>query len=351
MLVIPCKRGGVPNLTPAMLRDIVELDERMLSLSVFDAAEHTKLLVATNKSFAAFCCLDEFKVLLNVRSPFIGTHTSAPSSEQSIAGDHDTGRIVVSVKKLNDIATSIRPDWMVGLSDSGCLDEQPPSKKRRTATDRSCRWFQSFVSGDDAPVGAQNILVPATVARNGKPDVQTAGLYMDMVNQNEPLGLRLAFVRETIERFGSEMSVSHAESVPAMLGLVAAGVTHVESALPWQLASKGKALCLPHSMESLSQALSETPSDRGPPVIDLNDPTYCWDKATLSAGYACRCYTCCRHTRCYIHHLLTVQEMNSEILLVIHNLTQVVDMLRLVRHVGDEQRQRTIARFLSLFQV
>lgn len=362
MLVVPCRRGGVPCLTPTMLREILEDEERLLSLSVFDAVEHIKPLLATKQSFAQFCCLDEFRVLLSVRSSFTGTHTSAPSSEQGVAGDHDTGRIVVSVKKLSEIASAVRPHWIAAISDAGCVDE-PPNKKRRTAVERSCRWYDSLVS-DASPTNTDRILIPSTVFRCRAPapaaDVLPAGLYLDAVNQNESLGSKIAYARDAADRFAQSFPeppqrqiISHAESIPAILGLVASGVSHIETAIPWQLASKGKALCLP-----LTALQADT---RGPSeiVLDLNDPTYRWTKSPLSP--TCRCYTCRRHTRCYLHHLLSVQEMNSEILLVIHNLTQIVDMLRLVRQTQGttstraiapfDERNRIIGKLLALFHV
>lgn len=54
------------------------------------------------------------------------------------------------------------------------------------------------------------------------------------------------------------------------------------------------------------------------PQIDLNDSSYALDIAPLCTH--CVCFTCMRHHRAYLHHLLTVQEMNATILLAIHNL-------------------------------
>lgn len=338
-------------MTPQMLRDILADDERLLSLSIFDAVEHVKALQATKLPFAALCGLSEFKVLLSVRSPFIGSHTSTASSEQGIAGDHDTGRLVITVEKLKEIESAIQPDGVVGLSDAGCVDE-PILKKRRTAIDRSCRWFEQLMTSKDA----SKVVVPATVIRNSKKfsaPASNAGIYIDFANQNETLGSRIAAIRETLEIQSGSFVVSHAESVPAVIGSVLSGVTRIESALPWQLAAKGKALCLPLSETALQDVLASSAHNRPPVLLDLNDPAFRWDKAALSSGeISCRCYTCQRHTRCYIHHLLSVQEMNSEILLVIHNLTQLVDLLRLLRGTTEPHKHKQLAaQYLALFQV
>jgi queuine tRNA-ribosyltransferase accessory subunit len=352
MLLVPCRRGGVPCLTPKMLCDILSEDERLVSISVFDAFEHIKALQGTNLPFAAFCGLRDFKVLLSVRSPFIGSHTSTASSEQGIAGDHDTGRLVITVEKLKEIDAAIQPDGIIGLSDAGCVDE-PPSKKRRTATDRSCRWHDQLVSSHDELVS--KVVVPATVIRNSAKlcVAGTAGVHIDFANQNETFGARLSTIREILQQNPQQFVVSHAESVPAIIGSLLSGVTRIECAVPWQLAAKGKALCLPLNEDSLQKVLSSSVQDRVAVIFDLNDPTYRWDKSPLSSGdVACRCYTCQRHTRCYIHHLLSVQEMNSEILLVIHNLTQIVDLLRFLRSASDPVKHKKLAaQLLALFQV
>lgn len=353
MLAIPCRRGGAPSLTPSILREILsDDDEKILSVSVFDAVDHVTALEATKLSFASFCSLSEFKVMLSIRSPFVGSHASAPSSEQGITGDQGTGRVVVSVQKLQQIAHAVQPDIVFGMSEAGCVEE-PPTKKRRTATERSCRWYQSFV--DMQGTDSNKVLVPATILKT-RSDVVGKGVCIDYANQNETLGFRLAAIRDTVEHLTSSagsLVVAHAESIPAMLGMLLAGATHIESAVPWQLAAKGKALCLPQTEDELRRATCTAIERRPPLIMDFNDPAYRWDKRSLTTdNVSCRCYSCKRHTRCYMHHLLSVQEMNSEILLVIHNLTQVVDLLRLVRGAAQgEARRVVVAQLLTLFQV
>ena len=52
--------------------------------------------------------------------------------------------------------------------------------------------------------------------------------------------------------------------------------------------------------------------------INLRDPVYLTDTTPLLAG--CECFSCLNHSKCYIHHLLLVNEMLGSTLLAYHNL-------------------------------
>lgn len=58
-------------------------------------------------------------------------------------------------------------------------------------------------------------------------------------------------------------------------------------------------------------------------TISLWDPQYKFDEKPICTAEECACVACSRHSRCYLQHLLTVNEMLGWTLLAIHNETML----------------------------
>ncbi len=167
-LVVPLIKGAVPHLTADLVRAVLtEQDERYVSVSVFDACEFAKLFpaafvsgaavapvqslapkhskkhnttvspavstgsgsslassssaVAAGESvdFAAYAGLTGgFRLLLTVRSPRLGAHATAPSTNTSIAGHSDNGRILVGPSEWEAAVQAVQPLYAVPIYDS-----------------------------------------------------------------------------------------------------------------------------------------------------------------------------------------------------------------------------------------
>ena len=63
--------------------------------------------------------------------------------------------------------------------------------------------------------------------------------------------------------------------------------------------------------------------------INLRDPLFLTDGAPLVEG--CPCYTCQKHCRSYIHHLLNVHEMLAFTLLQLHNWSHYLNWFAWLR--------------------
>ncbi|KEG12941.1 putative queuine tRNA-ribosyltransferase [Trypanosoma grayi] len=330
VLVIPCRRGGIPFLTPDQIRAILNEEERVMSVSIFDASEYVLPCKKAQQGFAEFCALADFTTILTVQSPFIGMHTSAPATDTAVCGYHEKGRVSFTVEKWSEIVLAIRPAIAIPLYDAISLYETQ-TKRRRTATARSARWSKASYSIQDQS-GCKLMKPLCTVDQGDNEDAEY--VFMDELGQNETLQQYSSCVKEAAAK---RTVMSTAASVAGVLMCLKAGVTFIECALPWMLAEKG--ICLTFDMVPAS---AETPSHHES-QIDLNDYDFAVDIQPLAKE--CSCYTCTRHTRAYIHHLLTVQEMNSKILLAIHNLTRLVQLVRLYRRSGPEARE-TLLKWL-----
>jgi queuine tRNA-ribosyltransferase accessory subunit len=268
--------------------------------------------------------------VLTLRSSFQGAHSSAGSTDAAVAGDNEKGRAVVSVEKWCEVVRATKPTIAVELHESVPLSE-PLNKRRRIAATRSETWQ----SKTEAVADLGCVLMPSVSVGNA----HTTG-FVDAVPRNEDtLEFFRALQALKLSAAGPSMCVAH--SISAVVAALLSNVTLVESPLPWVLAEKGVAVVFPTSDDDAKH------TDDAAALMDLNDNVFTLDIRPIAAE--CPCFTCSRHTRAYLHHLLTVQEMNSDILLSIHNLSQVVRLVRAYRCAGAEEREGLVRRVLSAF--
>ncbi|CAD2217098.1 queuine tRNA-ribosyltransferase [Angomonas deanei] len=303
-LVIPTARGTLPQLTPDQAREIFAEEERLMGMSVFEATQWTAVCKEADRSFAQLAGAGEFKLLLTCRNVLQGAHPSAPSSDKGIAADLEKGRLVVSPKDWCNVVSSLRPTHAVPLHDSIALGD-PSAKKRRTMLTRSDAFLKEITASKES----QSVTL-----------VQDIGEYL---LQGENIS---EFARNCRALPDGGLYYAGARSLAEYIVCLTAGFAFVEWSLPWSLAADGIALNL-----TLNKPSAE------PVFIDLNDDHFTFDIQPLSEG--CACFTCRSHHRAYIHHLLTVQEMNSEILLSIHNVHTANILARAFRQCETKEKR------------
>lgn len=105
---------------------------------------------------------------------------------------------------------------------------------------------------------------------------------------------------------------------------------------PFMLTKGGYAMTFPLNMENSPGNLDTQPSASELAYIgsdsakmNLRSVAYRLDKSPLVVG--CKCYTCQRHTRAYIHHLINTHEMLSQTLLEIHNTYHYLEFFKAIR--------------------
>lgn len=331
MFVVPGVKGSVPYLTPDQANCILEPSERILSIAALDAADFVEPCKTAGVSVANFSGLKGYHILLGIRSSFYGLHASAPALETGVAGSTEKGRSTLTTEKWEEMVSVLRPAAAVAMFDSLAVFE-PSRKKQKTAQVRTERWASLT-----APE-RYNVVFPVGVATLSS---VTTLEFVDVAPRNESTldyYQALLFIRERTPT--STGLFCFAYSLPQVVAALAASVAYVESPLPWTQAEKGIALILPHKTQDLSDIATGL-------QIDLHDDVFKSDIASLSKE--CNCYTCARHNRAYIHHLLTVQEMNSVILLSIHNLYSLVHLFRLCRSLSAKQKDEYLKMLLQRY--
>ncbi|CAG9576604.1 conserved hypothetical protein [Leishmania major strain Friedlin] len=327
-LVIPTKRGAVPTLTPAQANAILEPSERILATSVFEAMDFVKPCIEAGMQLSTYCGLSGYKTVLTLRSSFQGLHASASSSDTAVAGDNERGRAVISFEKWRDVVKATRPTFAVAVHESLPLCE-PLNKRRRVAATRSETWLANTEEASD---------LGCTILPSISAGCTHDGGYIDAVPRGEN-SYEFFQTLQALQLSPKKCTMCVAPSISVLLAAMVSNVSLLECPLPWTLAEKGVALLLP-----LEEATTTSP-EPVVPLLDLNDNVYALDINPIAEG--CDCFTCKRHCRAYLHHLLTVQEMNSDILLVMHNLAQVVLLVRAYRCASAPTREALVSRVAS----
>ncbi|KAH7730400.1 Protein TGT-2 [Aphelenchoides avenae] len=104
-----------------------------------------------------------------------------------------------------------------------------------------------------------------------------------------------------------------------ILYLIQQGIDLFDSSYAAALSEEGKAFKLSDSFPAQPQFV----------VLDLSDKKYADDFTPLFPQ--CKCYTCQNYTRAYVYHLRNTHEMNENILLMLHNLTEFDRMFVRIR--------------------
>lgn len=98
---------------------------------------------------------------------------------------------------------------------------------------------------------------------------------------------------------------------------------------------------------ALSPLTAELGGERN--KMNMHDGIFELDKRPLIEG--CTCYTCQKHTRAYIHHLINTHEMLATILLVIHNTHHYLDFFSAIREaVAQGKFDQYKAEFLEAYR-
>lgn len=374
-LVIPFTRGGVSCLTPQQVENLVAStsvnanDNVIFSFSIFDAIGATKACEKLTIGYAPFCGYkntDKYKTIMTIRPAAIGPHNAGPSTENAVVGECESGRVSVDMKTLIKSVNAFKPTWCLPLYAPINVEEFPPTKKARTAGMRTAKWFGAAM-GSSEPKGM--VAVPSSlVASAAAEELSMCPLtFLDCAGQGETLGTRTAAVQNMVcsvkatsnsdgaesddaTTSSSKPTFVIAESIPALLLAALAGASLVECDYASACAKRGQSIDLSPVIAVLKgeDTNLSVSSSTYPFVIDLNDQKYQLDTtpftpASSSAVAACPCYSCRRHTKAYVYHLLSVQEMNSETILMIHNLSQVMqvcDALQSTKGTPSVQKER-----------
>lgn len=228
------------------------------------------------------------------------------------------GRQMVTPEQYVRLVRACRPDMFAALADD--VPSGVGRNRARKAVDRTVRWLDACVeaAGDRAESGALLGCVIAGVS----PDLRhkcaeevsarpVDGFVIGGLDAGETPQERREALADVVGALdATRLRWLAGQGAPDfVLDGVAAGADVFDGAYPMLLTDAGLASTF---------CLDPAGADPRPTKMNLWEMGLAEDSRPLLDS--CDCYTCTKHTRAYIHHLLDTHEILGTVLLQVHNV-------------------------------
>ncbi|GJP47099.1 hypothetical protein CLOM_g6334 [Closterium sp. NIES-68] len=285
--------------------------------------------------------------------------------------DTPSGRRQVTAEGHSAIVASLLPHVAIPLHDA------PPAtsslNRQRVAVERSLTWLDEELRLAEGRAQHRTAMLGAVVggrfhderrrsARETAARKGLAGYHLAGFGLGEPMDERDALLAAALSELPPEglRHTSGLNTPEEVLQGVAMGVDLVDCTYPHDLTLLGLASTLPllppwwgdvvGTGEGGQGAKGQAAAIGGKMDGWVEEETSklnlrcTWHKRSfVPIAPACACYTCARHTRAYVHHLLDAHEMLALVLLDIHNHHHMLQFLAVIRQaisLGVFQRYR-----------
>lgn len=338
-------RKGLPAFIPPDLLQNLHPDARACQVSPLHFLDSPSAsIVETAGGLHKFVSMTGFGMVALARDSLMDESNGEASSKLGAAFETTSGRRVVGPAKYMEIVNACKPDLWVSLPDE--VPTWAAEKRNRLSVDRTLQWLDHCLSLQPAERGNRCLGVvvgSASLDERIRSAEQTAtrnvvGFSLGGFGLGEDASQRALQMDAVIAKLPKE-KLRHTSGLglpEEVLQAVEAGVDVFDSIYPFMLTKGGYAMTFPLNMENSPGNLDTQPSASELAYIgsdsakmNLRSVAYRLDKSPLVVG--CKCYTCQRHTRAYIHHLINTHEMLSQTLLEIHNTYHYLEFFKAIR--------------------
>ena len=364
---IATQGGAIPNLTPETIRYLTSNAKFAGLLIPFQY--HTRdveVLEKFKKGIDAFMGLapQQWNILVAPQDPGVDLRLGYHTNKDISLWDSTGNRVPVNFAFYNRAIHAMRPDAYVPLCD-GETPKDCPKKRVAKATakslsfldqhlEKTCYKENSDINVDPPSHTKKDSLIFGAV--EGGFDVEARKVSAKQVAERPVDGflidgfcfkieqaIKLNY-EEDIDKVVSEGVIPNLPedklrlyfgicSPKIVVKLVSEGVDMFDTSYARYATEQGQALVFQNTLENpqdasnilLNESLITDNIDESDEkccdnadFIDLKDPKFKNDFRPVSE--TCICYTCRKHTRAYVNHLLATNEMLAPVLLTIHNL-------------------------------
>jgi queuine tRNA-ribosyltransferase accessory subunit len=253
----------------------------------------------------------------------------AQSTDKAIPICTSVGFRSLTAEDYLQASSSLRADVVISMAD--IADTDTISRKRREKmVDRTHSWFTEAAS-ELAPTKARTQLYASILPLdNVQQQLYLSDLADDESPSGGPAGLAL-YEPEAAATLPAELSeharfcISNPSTPQDVLRAVLFGADLVTT--PFVTATTERGIAFTFKFPPAQS------SDHQPLGIDMWSTSHATSVTALSPG--CPCYTCKRHHRAYLHHLLQAKEMLAWTLLQVHNFHVLDELFASIRHSLD----------------
>ncbi|KAN0080852.1 tRNA-guanine(15) transglycosylase-like protein [Elaphomyces granulatus] len=321
-------RGAVPHLTQDVMRDHTSISSLYIALEDFiekapdDVPPLYKMQAEAHEStLRKFTCLPDDILLVMGPRRVPPVFTPMPNTGTAISILTSVGFRKLEAEDYIEAVRKVCPDIVVGLADL-VVGLQAGIKRREKMVDRTHAYTRDATKQLYGDVG--------------EPESESSTVYFAPVLplENTQQMLYLDDLGDELREHISGLAVYEASSlaiVPDKIGclprLTLSGPKTPHEILR-EISLGADLITIPFVGTAsdggialdfiFAPPLEDGSSTSKPLGIDMWSPIYAADLSPLAQG--CECYTCTKHHRAYIQHLLSAKEMLAWTLLQIHNL-------------------------------
>ena len=268
----------------------------------------------------------------------------AQNTHSSLSISTSVGFRSLEVQDYIDACGTLKADVAISAVDLVQTDKIS-AKRLEKSIDRTHAWLRdTLASEEDAGGVTLSILasIPAV-------DQEQQSLYLrDLVEEFQPDLAGLCFYSApSIEVVPQELDhlpktlLAGIASPHAILSAITLGFDLVTLPLVTQTSEQGLAFSF--------QFPAPTTEQRNPLAIDMWPEHHAASLEPLTPG--CSCYTCTKHHRAYVHHLLQAKEMLAWTLLQIHNFQIIESFFKAIRDsIANDTFAQHVRSFSSAYQ-
>ncbi|KAK7495803.1 hypothetical protein BaRGS_00013023 [Batillaria attramentaria] len=371
LCLLHTKAGSAPNLSMDTLGYIQNLPPiALMPLNLL--AEHHETLEEYKKGIADFTAMKDFLICCSLQDPC----TAVPSGyndKTSVALWGRAGKMKVDPELFVKIQEAFQPDWFQCLGDSD-TNKDSSKKRSKKAVDNTLNFLDEILKRRKSSEILQQSSVFGSIEggfnqfereRSAK---ETAARGVDGFAiegfQSDGQEFRQFHEKEFTDILGLTLKHLPEDKPRMMLGVwrpdsvlqaVSAGIDIFDSSYAYSVSEKGRALVFDFDYhkkhwESITDddgsenSKNATTTGRGFSV-DLKDSRYKDDFSPVLKG--CGCYTCKTYTRAYLNHLLTTSELQSGVLLMVHNLHHYFGFFEAIRQSLREDKFQQLQQLID----
>ncbi|XP_053665288.1 queuine tRNA-ribosyltransferase accessory subunit 2 [Anopheles marshallii] len=344
-IIFHTKGGSIPHLSKEALQHVCN-EPTFLHLSISNTLHMEDAIQASRMTIAEFIAQNNSATLLFPRDPSEIPIPGVPEKDL-VPMYTRNGRRNISLEQYMTLVESFRPDAYVPMYD-GDTDMNSSKKREQKSLDRTEKFVELCLEWHrkSDTLHSCSIIGPVVGGYNEKlreksiewlrkSDELFAGYLIDGLHLNGPSVARmdgtamLPIVTNVCKQLpeGKVRFCFGSYDPLLVLEMVAAGVDIFDTSYVYlKAAQEHRALVFSFDVTSTEQHTTE---------LDTTDTRWAEDFGPLLDG--CRCYTCQKHSRAYVHHLYNTREMLGPILLMMHNLHHYIEYFKTIReHVQND---------------
>lgn len=365
LLLVSTRGGAVPHLTRETI-GFMNDPSPPINLPFQYHVKQTEVLKLFGKGIGNFVGLGESSSWVTVQDPSEKTPTGYHGNK-NVSVWQGTNRNTVDPNSFMQVIKAMNPDVFIALCDG---DTPPDCSNKRVykSVSKSLEFLDECLElktemvelTDTAIIGAvQGGRDPKSRERSAKETASRPvdAFLLDGFHTNGEEGEQMLF--EEVEPLIKDVLGLLPKDKPKMwqggckpnlvLDLVSVGVDIFDTSFPYFVTERESALTfanhLPKSLTGPLESNGNGVVDKANTEMLMSESSLKTDMSPLVAG--CECYTCRKHTRAYIHHLLAVREMLGKVLLMIHNLHHYTVFFQSIQEAIKQDRLEDLRKGLN----